>query len=24
VLCQAVEEFGGFWYVIRASGKVVR
>jgi predicted lipoprotein with Yx(FWY)xxD motif len=24
VLCQAVQEFGGFWYVIRASGKVVR
>jgi predicted lipoprotein with Yx(FWY)xxD motif len=24
VLCQAVNEFGGFWYVIRASGKVVR
>jgi predicted lipoprotein with Yx(FWY)xxD motif len=24
VLCQAVEEFGGFWYVIRANGKVVR
>ncbi len=24
VLCQAIEEFGGIWYVIRASGKVVR
>ncbi len=24
VLCQAVYEFGGFWYVIRANGKVVR
>jgi predicted lipoprotein with Yx(FWY)xxD motif len=24
VLCQAVEEFGGFWYIQRASGKVVR
>jgi Secreted repeat of unknown function len=21
VLCQAVYEFGGFWYVLRASGK---
>jgi predicted lipoprotein with Yx(FWY)xxD motif len=24
VLCQAVNEFGGFWYVVRASGKAVR
>jgi predicted lipoprotein with Yx(FWY)xxD motif len=24
VLCQAVEEFGGFWYILRAGGKVVR
>jgi predicted lipoprotein with Yx(FWY)xxD motif len=24
VLCQAVEEFGGLWYILRASGKVVR
>jgi predicted lipoprotein with Yx(FWY)xxD motif len=24
VLCQAVYEFGGFWYVIRSSGRVVR
>jgi predicted lipoprotein with Yx(FWY)xxD motif len=24
VLCQAVNEFGGFWYVIRSGGKVVR
>jgi predicted lipoprotein with Yx(FWY)xxD motif len=24
VLCQAVNEFGGFWYVARASGKAVR
>jgi predicted lipoprotein with Yx(FWY)xxD motif len=24
VLCQAVNEFGGFWYVLRASGKAVR
>jgi predicted lipoprotein with Yx(FWY)xxD motif len=24
VLCQAVNEFGGFWYVIRSSGRVVR
>jgi predicted lipoprotein with Yx(FWY)xxD motif len=23
VLCQAVNEFGGFWYVLRASGKAV-
>ena len=23
VLCQAVNEFGGFWYVIRSSGKAV-
>ena len=24
VLCQAVNEFGGYWYVIRASGQAVR
>jgi predicted lipoprotein with Yx(FWY)xxD motif len=24
VLCQAVSEFGGYWYVIRASGRAVR
>jgi predicted lipoprotein with Yx(FWY)xxD motif len=24
VLCQAVQEFGGFWYILRAGGKVVR
>jgi predicted lipoprotein with Yx(FWY)xxD motif len=24
VLCQAVSEFGGYWYVIRASGQPVR
>ena len=24
VLCQAVNEFGGFWYVLRGSGKAVR
>ena len=24
VLCQAVSEFGGLWYILRASGKVVR
>jgi predicted lipoprotein with Yx(FWY)xxD motif len=24
VLCQAVNEFGGFWYVLRANGKAVR
>jgi hypothetical protein len=24
VLCQAVNEFGGFWYVLRATGKAVR
>ena len=24
VLCQAVSEFGGYWYVIRASGQAVR
>jgi predicted lipoprotein with Yx(FWY)xxD motif len=24
VLCQAVQEFGGFWYILRGSGKVVR
>jgi predicted lipoprotein with Yx(FWY)xxD motif len=24
VLCQAVYEFGGFWYVLRANGKAVR
>ena len=24
VLCQAVNEFGGFWYLLRASGKAVR
>ena|SRR5215204_470559 len=24
VLCQAVNEFGGFWYVLRSSGKAVR
>jgi predicted lipoprotein with Yx(FWY)xxD motif len=24
VLCQAVSEFGGYWYVLRASGKAVR
>jgi predicted lipoprotein with Yx(FWY)xxD motif len=24
VLCQAVNEFGGYWYVLRASGKAVR
>jgi predicted lipoprotein with Yx(FWY)xxD motif len=24
VLCQAVNEFGGFWYVLRASGRAVR
>jgi predicted lipoprotein with Yx(FWY)xxD motif len=24
VLCQAVYEFGGFWYVLRSSGKAVR
>jgi predicted lipoprotein with Yx(FWY)xxD motif len=23
VLCQAVNEFGGYWYVLRASGKAV-
>ena len=23
VLCQAVSEFGGYWYVLRASGKAV-
>jgi predicted lipoprotein with Yx(FWY)xxD motif len=23
VLCQAVSEFGGYWYVIRSSGKAV-
>jgi predicted lipoprotein with Yx(FWY)xxD motif len=24
VLCQAVNEFGGFWYVLRPNGKAVR
>jgi predicted lipoprotein with Yx(FWY)xxD motif len=24
VLCQAVYEYGGYWYVLRASGKAVR
>ena len=24
VLCQAVNEFGGYWYVLRASGQAVR
>jgi predicted lipoprotein with Yx(FWY)xxD motif len=24
VLCQAVSEFGGLWYVVRSSGKAVR
>jgi predicted lipoprotein with Yx(FWY)xxD motif len=24
VLCQAANEFGGYWYVIRASGQAVR
>ena len=24
VLCQAVNEFGGYWYVVRASGQAVR
>jgi predicted lipoprotein with Yx(FWY)xxD motif len=24
VLCQAVNEFGGYWYVVRANGKAVR
>jgi predicted lipoprotein with Yx(FWY)xxD motif len=24
VLCQAVNEFGGYWYVLRATGKAVR
>jgi predicted lipoprotein with Yx(FWY)xxD motif len=24
VLCQAVTEFGGFWYVLRANGNAVR
>ena len=24
VLCQAVNEFGGYWYVLRSSGKAVR
>jgi predicted lipoprotein with Yx(FWY)xxD motif len=24
VLCQAVNEFGGFWYVLRANGNAVR
>jgi predicted lipoprotein with Yx(FWY)xxD motif len=24
VLCQAVNEFGGFWYVLRANGKAVQ
>jgi predicted lipoprotein with Yx(FWY)xxD motif len=24
VLCQAVNEFGGYWYVIQSSGKAVR
>jgi predicted lipoprotein with Yx(FWY)xxD motif len=24
VLCQAVNEFGGFWYVLRATGRAVR
>jgi predicted lipoprotein with Yx(FWY)xxD motif len=24
VLCQAVNEFGGFWYVLRGSGEAVR
>jgi predicted lipoprotein with Yx(FWY)xxD motif len=24
VLCQAVNEFGGYWYVVRSSGKAVR
>jgi predicted lipoprotein with Yx(FWY)xxD motif len=24
VLCQAVNEFGGFWYVLRANGMAVR
>ncbi|HSD24494.1 MAG TPA: hypothetical protein VLB79_09225 [Solirubrobacterales bacterium] len=24
VLCQAVNEFGGYWYVLRANGKAVR
>ncbi len=23
VLCQAVYEFGGYWYVLRANGKAV-
>jgi len=23
VLCQAVNEFGGYWYVVRSSGKAV-
>jgi predicted lipoprotein with Yx(FWY)xxD motif len=24
VLCQAVNEFGGYWYVLRSSGRTVR
>jgi predicted lipoprotein with Yx(FWY)xxD motif len=24
VLCQAVNEFGGYWYVVRGNGKAVR
>jgi predicted lipoprotein with Yx(FWY)xxD motif len=24
VLCQAVNEFGGLWYILRAGGKIVR
>ena len=24
VLCQAVNEFGGYWYVLRSSGRAVR
>ncbi len=24
VLCQAVNEFGGYWYVLRSNGKAVR
>jgi predicted lipoprotein with Yx(FWY)xxD motif len=24
VLCQAVNEFGGYWYVLRGNGKAVR
>ncbi|MFL5906162.1 MAG: hypothetical protein ACJ75Z_01020 [Solirubrobacterales bacterium] len=23
VLCQAVSEFGGYWYVLRSNGKAV-